>query len=260
MRYLFILSLFIVSCSQPIDGTTPGDTPPISTPPVVNPPTKDFCESLSYESTCPAKGVYQAVDAATPVSQKYLDTVKCLGVKTVYRYYDHTNETIRGKTLKQAEVDLLRKNGMGIGVVFQHNNNNIASFTAARGTSDANRSLELAAGLKQPKGSSISFGVDGSWNKSAEITAIKSYFKKAGPIIRGAGYRIGAYGSGLTCRYLLDEKLVDQCWLANATGWPEYQKFKDTNRWTMVQSLPKTCGGMKTDFNVVSKTVPAGHW
>jgi len=259
MRYLFILALVLTSCAQPVDGTPPSNPPPVSTPPVVNPPTKEFCETLTYEPTCPKKGEYQAVDAATPVTQKYLDTVKCLGVKTVYRYYDHTNETIRGKTLKQPELDRIRANGMDVGVVFQHNNSSIASFTSTRGTADANRSVELATGLKQPKGSAISFGVDGSWGAS-EHPKFRAYFGKASPIIRKAGYRVGAYGSGLTCRVLLDEGLVDQCWLANATGWPEYTRFKATNKWTMVQSLPKVCGGMKTDFDVVNKSLNPGHW
>jgi hypothetical protein len=192
------------------------------------------------------------MDLSMPIDQKFLDAMKRLRVNTVIRYYDHTNETIRGKTLKQSEVDLLARNGFDIMVVFQHNNNNIASFTTARGTADATRSVALAAQYKQHRGSAIYFGVDGGWSSTEHLNAIKIYFGKAGPIVRAAGFKIGAYASGLVCTELLKAGLADYCWLANAKGWPGYQKFLASRQWTMVQQLPKVCGGKEGDFNVVN--------
>lgn len=240
----------------PAPKPTPKPTPtPTPTPtPKPNP-------DPTLEKTCPAPGTVQAVDMSEQVDQKFLDAMKKLKVNTVIRYYDHTNETIRGKTLRQAEVDLLAKNGFEAMVVFQHNNNNIASFTTTRGTSDANRSLDLAAAFKQEKGSAIYFGVDGSFSTAANVTAVKAYFGKAAPIIRGAGYKVGAYGSGNTCKVLLDAGLTDYCWLANATGWTGYSTFKATNRWTMVQKLPTDCGGKNVDFDEVNPSMrEIGAW
>jgi hypothetical protein len=94
--------------------------------------------------------------------------------------------------------------------------------------------------------------VDGSWSAAADLTKIKTYFAKAGPIIRGAGFKIGAYGSGLTCTELLKTGAVDYCWLANAKGWPGYNAFHASKNWTMEQGLPKKCGGKEGDFNVVN--------
>lgn len=242
-----------VQVPEPAPKPAPKPTPTPTPKPTPTPtPTPTPSPDPTLEATCPAPGTVQAVDLSMPIDQRFLDAMKKLKVNTVIRYYDHVNETIRNKTLKAAEVDLLARNGFDLMVVFQHNNSSISSFTAARGTSDANRSLELAAQFKQDKGSAVYFGVDGSWSSSTDLTKIKTYFQKAGPIIRGAGYKIGAYGSGNTCTQLLGARLVDYCWLANATGWPGYAAFKATKQWTMYQGLPKKCGGKEGDFNVVN--------
>jgi|GEM_PF-2355007 len=207
------------------------------------------------EATCPLPGTVQAVDLSMPVDQKFLDAMKKLKVTTVIRYYDHTNETIRGKTLLPAETDLLARNGFDVMVVFQHNNSSIKSFTAARGASDAKRSLVLADLNSQALGSAIYFGVDGSWSSAADLTKIKTYFDKAAPIIRGGGFKVGAYGSGNTCTELLKTGNIDFCWLANAKGWPGYSAFFASNKWTMAQGLPKICGGKEVDFDVVNASL-----
>ena len=71
--------------------------------------------------------------------------MKAIGVNTIFRYYDHEDETLPGKTLRRAERDAIVMNGLKMGVVFQHRNNQFASFTALRGRQDAGRSLILAA-------------------------------------------------------------------------------------------------------------------
>lgn len=208
--------------------------------------------SGGLEKTCPAPGAAQAVDLSEPVNQSFLDAMKKLGVTTVIRYYDHVNETLPGKTLKPSETDLLARNGFDVMVVFQHNNNQIKSFTAARGVSDSVRSLALAAANGQTMGSAIYFGVDGGWSSAADLKAIDTYFSKAAPLIRTAGFRVGAYGSGLVCSRLLAAGLIDFCWLANATGWPGFKALLSSNQWTLKQSLPKDCGGKNVDFDVAN--------
>ncbi len=209
----------------------------------------------SVEASCPAAGSVQAVDLSMPVDQHFLDVMKKLKVQTVVRYYDQTNETISGKTLKPAEVELLARNGFDVMVVFQHNNSNIASFTSARGASDANRSLELAATNRQSKGSAIYFGVDGDWTASSQLAAIKTYFSKAGPLVRAGGFKVGAYGSGFICTELLKSALVDYCWLADAKGWTGYASFYASGEWTMAQKVPQDCGGKNVGFDVVNASM-----
>lgn len=159
-----------------------------------------------------------AVDLSQRVNQNFLDAMKTVGVQTIIRYYDHEDETLPGKTLRRRERDLIIANGFHIAVVFQHNNNKFASFTPLRGRQDAERSLALAAENAQPKGSAIYFGVDGGWRTAGEIATIKAYFAEAQAGLRGTGYRIGVYGSGLVCKELLQDGLAELCWLSNAKG------------------------------------------
>jgi Rv2525c-like, glycoside hydrolase-like domain len=230
----------------------------------------------------PGKG-YVAADMAGQVHEEFLTKLKAAGIDTIIRYYDWPEETLEGKTLTQRELDLVAKVGMSVAVIFQHQNDCLCSFMAkGRGVRDARRALELARTFSQPAGSAIYFGVDGvdaqflSLLSATDLpigeqqarkfvrTYIHSYFKDVGGVMHSTGYRIGAYGSGLVCSYLLDEKLVELCWLANATSWPGYQRFEAGNRWVLKQH-PTTrkadCFGVEVDLNSgPSPPVNFGQW
>jgi hypothetical protein len=192
----------------------------------------------------------EAVDLSAPVSQDFLNEIKAIGVKTVIRYYDHEDETLPGKTLRRGERDVILSNGLKAAVVFQHRNNQFASFTPMRGRQDAGRSLALAAENLQPKGSAIYFGVDGGWKTFHELTNIMAYFKEVNATLAESGYRVGVYGSGLICNVLLTNGLAELCWLAAPTSWPGYYEYYQTNRWKLVQLSTTQCGGRSVDFNL----------
>src|SRR5271156_2081864 len=145
----------------------------------------------------------EAVDSSAPVTQGFLEQMKAIGISTIIRYYDHEDETLPGKTLRRGERDQISANGFQTAVVFQHHNNQFASFTARRGREDAERSLALAAENSQPRGSAIYFGVDGAWNTPYELASVVAYFRELRDRLAGFGYRIGVYGSGLVCNMLL---------------------------------------------------------
>lgn len=197
----------------------------------------------------------QAVDSSAPVTQSFLDQMKAIGIKTIFRYYDHEDETLPGKTLRRMERDAIVMNNLKMGVVFQHRNNKFASFTVWRGRQDAERSLMLAAENAQPKGSAIYFGVDGAWSTSYELANIMAYFQEVNARMAGSGYRVGVYGSGLVCNALLTNSLAELCWLAAPTTWPDFSAWYQTKRWKLVQ-LPTTwCGGRSVDFNLTNGLV-----
>lgn len=197
----------------------------------------------------------QAVDSSAPVTQSFLDQMKAIGIKTIFRYYDHEDETLPGKTLRRVERDAIVMNNLEMGVVFQHRNNKFASFTVWRGRQDAERSLMLAAENAQPKGSAIYFGVDGAWSTSYELANIMAYFREVNARMAGSGYRVGVYGSGLVCNTLLTNSLAELCWLAAPTTWPYFSAWYQTKRWKLVQ-LPTTwCGGRSVDFNLTNGLV-----
>src|SRR5438309_371980 len=152
----------------------------------------------------------EAVDSSAPVTQSFLDQMKTIGIGTIIRYYDHQDETLPGKTLRRSERDLIVMNGFNTAVVFQHHNDQFASFTALRGSQDAERSITLAKENSQPRGSTIYFGVDGPWK---ELTNIVGYFEEVYARLARTGYRVGVYGIGLVCNALLTSGLAETCWL-----------------------------------------------
>jgi hypothetical protein len=181
------------------------------------------------------------------VDQSFLDQMQAIGINTIIRYYDHENETLPGKTLRKAERDLILTNGFKTAVIFQHRNNQFASFTALRGRQDAERSLALAAENSQPKGSAIYFGVDGAWKTPYELANIVSYFKEVNGRLAASGYHVGVYGSGLVCNTLLANALAELCWLAAPTA---------SKQWRLVQLSTTRCGGRSVDFNLANGIDP----
>ena len=196
----------------------------------------------------------EAVDLSAPVNQGFLNSMRAIGVKTIIRYYDHEDETLPGKTLRRGERDLILMNGFKTAVVFQHHNDQFASFTPLRGSQDADRAIALAGENSQPKGSTIYFGVDGPWKAFYELSNIVAYFKEVYIRLVRTGYRVGVYGSGLVCNALLANGLAETCWLAAPTAWPEYHAYYQTRNWGLAQLRPTQCGGRSVDFNLVNGT------
>jgi Rv2525c-like, glycoside hydrolase-like domain len=113
---------------------------------------------------------------------------------------------------------------------------------------------------------------------------IGKYFQKIGETFKTRGngtprYRVGAYGSGLVCNYLISVAKVidsDRCWLAQSKGWPGYDKFEAAPgpRWALRQRNPTYCNDWKNvregvggsevpgfDFNTVNPAKPDfGQW
>jgi hypothetical protein len=118
----------------------------------------------------PCKGDtrYTVVDMSIPThkiktksGESALKLLQAFGVKTVFRYYDYEQESIPGKTLSLDERDAIFSANLSVAVIFQHNNDNPATFVVGnRGADDARRALTLAKRLGQPFGTAIYFGVD----------------------------------------------------------------------------------------------------
>ena len=212
-----------------------------------------ICAPMAHAAEyCVRDPQIQAVDLSAPVDQGFLDRMKENAINTIIRYYDHQDETLPGKTLRKTERDLILANGLKLAVVFQHHNDQFASFTPFRGSQDAERSLALAYENSQLRGSAIYFGVDGPWRRPFELSNIMSYFQEVKSRVTRAGYRAGVYGSGLVCNMLLRAGLADLCWLAAPTTWPEYLDYYPTKQWKLVQLSTTRCGGRSVDFNLAN--------
>ena len=206
-------------------------------------------------SKCPNALHAKAADVSLQMTDAFVKTAKAAGVRTIARYYDYEDETLPGKTLTQAEVNLLAANKMSLVVIFQHHNDHLTSFTPERGDGDAARSLELAAKFGQPKGSAIYFGVDGDWEDDQDQAAILAYFKAANARVTPAGYRVGMYGSGLTCKNLKAAHLVSLCWLPGAML-EGLEWSLENDSWQLWQQKQTVCGGVDVDLDRINKWQP----
>lgn len=216
----------------------------------------------NLEATCPAPGVFGAVDLSQYCTQRFLDAMKYLGVKTIIRYYDYPGSpTLPQKIPTTAELALIKANGFQFCGVFQHNNSKLASFTAERGTRDAGVALELAKKWGQPKGSAIYFGVDFDPDISEVNGPIFAYASKFSSLVRASGFRVGAYGSGLTLKQLLAANLIDLAWLSMSTGFRDSKAFDASGKWNLKQVKDRNCGGINCDFDYVNPDKPDfGQW
>lgn len=222
--------------------------------PAVKPP--------GLESTCPAPGVFQAVDLSQYCTQKFLDAMKYLGVKTALRYFDWPGSpTLPQKIPTTAELALIKKNGLQFCGVFQHSNNRIASFTAARGEHDAGVAIDLAKKWGQPRGGGIYFGVDFDPSLAEIKGPVSDYANEFSRAIRRANYRVGAYGSGLTLETLAAAGLIDLTWLSMSTGFRRSKEYAASGKWNLKQVKNRVCGGLDCDFNYVNPAKPDfGQW
>jgi hypothetical protein len=113
-------------------------------------------------------------------------------------------------------------------------------------------------------------GVPGKTRPEEILPYLGQYFEDIRSIFDEYGhtYRIGGYGSGMVCDYLLTNGHVDMCWLAQSSGWPGYKAFAASNRWSLSQHLVTSCkdwkrrsgGVVSFDFNTVGRNPDFGQW
>ncbi len=182
-----------------------------------------------------------------------LDEAKQAGAEVAIRYFSLKDKTL-WKTLKIDEARTLTAAGMAILPVFQFSGDRLASFSTAMGQRDAENALIAARTFKMPTGAMIFFAVD--WNPSENQIRgnVIPHFRRIREVFEADGslFRVGCYGSGLVCRMLAEEGLVELTWLAQAMGWRESRAYLDSEAWAMHQQMPTTTStGEQFNFNTV---------
>lgn len=175
--------------------------------------------------------------------------LKAAGYETVIRYYSVNS----WKRLSAREAQALSGAGLKIAVVYQDRQNQKDDFSAVKGRLAGQNAFEYAQTvIMQPTGSGIYFSADFD-PPSADVNAcIAPFFQGVRDAMMQANggtmpYRIGIYGSGLTCRMLLDAGLVELAWLSQSKGFQEYDAFLKSGRWHLSQQMPDTIQGMDCD-------------
>lgn len=162
-------------------------------------------------------------DAAFSV-EHVLPQIKRLSppITDIHRYYGGSPS----KDLMLSEAQAIIAAGYRIGTQFEAGGDALTWFTAAQGIADARLALAQAANCRQPVGSAIYFCFDLDMTQSQIGSHAVPYATSVSTALLRAGYRRGAYGSGLLGYNLFQAKLIDFFWLAQAKGWAGYAEYK----------------------------------
>jgi peptidoglycan hydrolase-like protein with peptidoglycan-binding domain len=128
-------------------------------------------------------------------------------------------------------------------------------FSVTRGTQDGSAAAAFAKSIGQPEGTQIYSAVDYDPSEDAINHQISDYMRAFQASIRPFGYLASVYGSGRTCRILMDKGLAKTGWLVGATGFSEYHTFKP--RAGIVQS---PSSDDDSDHNEIRNPSAVGLW
>lgn len=189
-----------------------------------------------------AGGVLTGMDA----NLSLLGAVACLknpGFRFAIRYYTRSD---RARTLTLPEAKALVGSGLQLGVVFEDGfppdpKKQPGFFTHVRGLEDARAAHDRARNkIGQPANTPIYFGVDFDASQSNLDQGITQYFEGVRQAFNEADngsplYRVGVYGSGLTCTEMLKKGLATFAWLSQSTGHAGSKEFKKKKLYNLVQ-------------------------
>lgn len=166
---------------------------------------------------------------------RHAQALRRQGIDFVMRYYSHNT----AKNLGADEARALAAAGLRVGAVWESAGTHAGYFSRNQGQSDGAGALALARAVGQPLGSSIYFAVDYDPTQADLEGPVADYFAGVTSTL-GSGYRLGVYGSGMCCGFLLDHGQADCSWLSQSTGFAGSKAFAQARRYDLIQALPKT--------------------
>jgi hypothetical protein len=208
----------------------------------------DHVCDLQWEEHMP-----EVIDAAVNCA-RIKDCLRREGITTVIRYYSRTTQ-MPEKRLTVEEAQSLAAAGFELAVVHQDRQNQVEDFSFSKGHLAGRHAYTYGQEtINQPPGSTIYFGVDFDASEQEIVASIIPYFQGVAQGFSDVSggtpdYVIGVYGSGLTCRLLLDGNHVQFAWLAAAMGWRESRQFFNSNRWHLKQNVHSTLCNRTVDTN-----------
>jgi hypothetical protein len=257
----------------------------------------------------PDPGRIAIIDTAVD-TRAYLPKLRAAGVKVIGRYLGRCPQW-DGKRLIDngragtpgSEIDAILDNGFAVLSIYQYLNNSAYKFSgkgysvrtkryftlkdaACRAPAnpphtaqqeaelDAHAAVRQARAIGQPPGTAIYFAVDFNFKRTDAVTRKKLliYFQTVNRIVKGAGYLLGAYGSGDALALLWHQNLVDFTWLSASRGYAGSSAFHNSGEWHLFQNwtdvkwFTKTIGGkcvtsgaLAVDTNIQNKRFANGY-
>ena len=186
--------------------------------------------------------------------------IPCLvskGIQTIIRYYNFSNSaSFPNKRLELSEAEAISANNLQMAAVFQQRQNQVADFDKLKGIAAGRRAYRFAQdNIGQPQGSAIYFSVDFDAGNTEIKNSIIPFFEGIKTAFseesnNNPHYRVGAYGSGLTCSTLAQKDLIQLTWLAMSRGFRGTKEALKAGEFHLAQRAPEaTVCGIDVDFN-----------
>jgi len=159
----------------------------------------------------------------------YAGAIAASAAKIVGRYYRWP--TSRYTSLTHDEAVALSKAGLSILALWEWASDTIHNFSFNDGIDQGSSAVNQALKAHQPPGTPIYFAVDYDATAGDIAGGIADYFRGLQHAIDSlkADYKIGVYGSGRCCAWLLAHGGASSAWLADAAKWAGSATFQDWN-------------------------------
>jgi hypothetical protein len=184
------------------------------------------------------------------------------GIRAVVRYDDPSGNPNSWKQIGVPEYEALLTAGLAVGFVSEWANDHAGYFSASAGTRDGNYSVMRARTRNQPAHSAIYAAVDYDALQTDLDAYVAPFFKTFAAIIRTAGYRVGCYGSGLTCAYLKSKSLIDLVWITCSSGFQGSRAaitLGNYDLWQVFGMCDQTYMGLSVDWDSANPA-RSGDW
>ena len=179
--------------------------------------------------------------------EEFTECIAGAGMEFVARYYS----SFKRKVLARSEAIALSSAGLDLVAVFE-DTANIEDFDADSGEKDAMVALSCASDAGQPSETAIYFAIDFDPILSEIQGQITEYFQAVKNVIENdaRAFKIGVYGSGLTCRTLRDAGLAAFTWTSQSTGFQGTIAFCTQANIAQCNPTRAICGTLDIDDNV----------
>jgi hypothetical protein len=159
----------------------------------------------------------------------------------------------KNEPLTKEEAVHLSIYGLFVVTVYQSGPSIPSKYTYEQGVIDGQTAAEVAVSIGIPPGKPIYFVID------CDISASQAIQYLQGVENRIAEYRIGVYASGAILFAVRKNLGIYFLWLAGATGWPQYEEFKNSGYASLIQIEENVqMFGLNVDINQSNNN--AGGW
>lgn len=177
------------------------------------------------------------IDTDRP-TQAWLQRFKAAGVECPIRYMTRSGGE---KCISVAEAKAIAAAGMRLALVFEEwggaGDFEHGDITVASGRAHALAAINIAKAAGAPDGVILWFAIDTDCGNENYVGIVRGYARSIKATL-GDKFRFGLYASGLVCRRLREDGLVENGgWLTQSMGFAESRAYRASGKAAIVQGL-----------------------